>query len=63
MPTIVWILIWVAVIATVAFFAVREHRSGRRVAPDAVRRRKEDAFRMRAAGQHQDMPKKDPHRP
>jgi hypothetical protein len=30
MPTIAWILIWVAVIAVVAFFAVREIRAKRR---------------------------------
>lgn len=30
MPTIVWILVWVVVIGTVAFFAVREIRSGRK---------------------------------
>lgn len=60
MPTFVWLLIWAAVIGSVAFFAIREHRSGRRVAPDAVRRRREDTFRMHAAGEFYDMPKKDP---
>ena len=30
MPTIVWILLWVAVIGTVAFFTVREVRSKRK---------------------------------
>lgn len=30
MPTIVWILIWVVVLGTIAFFAVREIRSGRK---------------------------------
>jgi hypothetical protein len=60
MPTFVWILIWLAVIGSVAFFAIREHRSGRRVAPDAVRRRREDTFRMHAAGEHHYVPKKEP---
>lgn len=58
-----WILVWAVVIGSLAFFAIREHRSGRRVAPDAVRRRREDTFRMRAAREHLDMPKKeDPNR-
>jgi hypothetical protein len=30
MPTVAWVLLWVAVIATVAFLVVRERRSGRR---------------------------------
>jgi hypothetical protein len=61
-PTYIWILVWAAVIGSLAFFAVREHRSGRRVSPDATRRRREDAFRMRAARENYDLPKKDPTR-
>jgi len=30
MPTIVWILLWVAAIGTLAFFTIREVRSGRK---------------------------------
>jgi hypothetical protein len=60
MPAYIWILIWAAAIGVLAFFTIREHRSGRRVAPNAVTRRREDTFRMHAAGEHYDMPKKDP---
>lgn len=62
MPTFVWLLVWAVAIGTLAYFAIREHRSGRRVAPDALRRRREDTFRMHAANEHYDMPKKDPSR-
>jgi F420-0:gamma-glutamyl ligase-like protein len=34
MPTIVWILIWVAVIGTIAVLAFREIRSGRKQPPE-----------------------------
>ena len=30
MPTIVWILLWAVVLAAVAFFVIRELRSGRK---------------------------------
>ncbi len=60
MPTFVWILIWAVAIGALAFFAIREHRSGRRVAPDAVRLRREDTFRMHATRERYDRPKKDP---
>jgi hypothetical protein len=41
MPTIVWILVWVAVIGTVAFFTVREIRSGRKQPPEFDRSKHE----------------------
>lgn len=41
MSTLVWILIWVAVVATVAFFVVRERRSGRKGPGDFDRTRHE----------------------
>lgn len=52
MPTIVWILLWVAVIGTIAFFAVREVRSGRK-APNDFDRHEHQA--VRAAGIRADM--------
>jgi hypothetical protein len=39
MPTPVWILIWVTVMALLAFFVVRERRSGRRGPQDVDRLR------------------------
>ena len=61
MPTFVWILIRAAVILELAFFTIREHRSGRRVAPDAVRRRRENTFRMHAGGELHDISERCPH--
>jgi hypothetical protein len=58
MPTFVWIVIWVAVLCLLAFLALRERRSGRKVAPDAVKQRREDTFRMNAAREFYDVPKK-----
>jgi hypothetical protein len=40
-PTIVWILIWVAVLGTIAYFAVREIRSGRKQPPEFDRTKHE----------------------
>jgi hypothetical protein len=37
MPSWLWILLWLLVIAVVAFFAVREMRSGRRGPSDVDR--------------------------
>lgn len=44
MPTIVWILLWVAVIGTIAFFTVRELRSGRK-GPNEFDRHEHEAAR------------------
>jgi hypothetical protein len=44
MPTIVWILIWVAVLGVIAFLAVREIRSGRKQ-PAEFDRMKHEAVR------------------
>ncbi len=44
MPTIVWILIWVAILGALAFFAVREIRRGRKQPDDF------DRMRHQAAG-------------
>ena len=52
MPTIVWILVWVVVITTIAFLAVREVRS-RRTGPADVDRFRHDA--VREAGINQDV--------
>ena len=41
MSTIAWALIWVAVLATVVFFVVRERRSGRKGPADFDRTRHE----------------------
>jgi hypothetical protein len=41
MPTIAWVLVWVVVIAVVAFFAIREIRSGRQGPADFDRTRHE----------------------
>jgi hypothetical protein len=45
MPTIVWALIWIAVIAVVALLVVREVRSGRKQ-PDDFDRTQHEAVRM-----------------
>lgn len=45
MPTVIWILVWVAVIATVAFFMVREVLSGRRERRDVDRLHHHQAVR------------------
>jgi hypothetical protein len=34
MPSIVWILMWIVIIGVIAFFTVREIRSGRKQAPE-----------------------------
>ena len=44
MPTMAWILLWAVVLATVAFFVVREIRSGRR-GPDEFDRLDSEAAR------------------
>lgn len=44
MPTIVWILLWAVVLGLLAFFVVREVRSGRR-GPAEVDRLKNPAVR------------------
>jgi hypothetical protein len=41
MPTIAWVLVWVVVIAVIAFFAIREIRSGRKGPADFDRTRHE----------------------
>jgi hypothetical protein len=41
MPTIVWFLIWVAVIGTIAVLAFREIRSGRKQPPEFDRNKHE----------------------
>ena len=51
MPTIVWILIWAVAIATLAFFYVRERRSGRAEVADFDRHRHEA---VREAGMNHD---------
>lgn len=51
MPTAVWIVIWLVVLGTIAFFAVREFRSGRKQPPE-FDRFKHDA--VREAGINQD---------
>jgi len=43
MPTVVWVLVWVAVIGTIAFFAIREIRSGRKQPAEFDRRQHEAA--------------------
>jgi hypothetical protein len=48
MPTLVWILLWVLVIGVVAFFAVREIRSGRK-GPTEVDRHQHQAVRDASA--------------
>jgi hypothetical protein len=45
MPTIAWVLVWVAVIAVVAFFTIREVRAKRRGPADI------DRLRHPAAGE------------
>lgn len=64
MPTVFWILGWALVVGGIVFFAICERRTGRRVAPEAVRRRRDDSFRMHTAAiQYQsEMPEKDPDR-
>jgi hypothetical protein len=52
MPTIVWILIWVVVLGAIAFFAVREIRSGRKQPPEFDRMKHEA---VREAGINQDV--------
>jgi hypothetical protein len=52
MPTIVWILMWVVILGTLAFFTVREVRSGRK-GPIEVERFKHQA--VRDAGVRADM--------
>jgi hypothetical protein len=47
MPTIVWILIWVVVLGTIAFFAIREIRSERKQPPE-FDRLQHDAVRQSA---------------
>ncbi len=49
LPTVVWILIWVVVLGTVAFFAVREVRSGRKQ-PAEFDRTKHEAVREAECG-------------
>ncbi|SDS88929.1 hypothetical protein SAMN04488570_2957 [Nocardioides scoriae] len=62
MPTYAWVLLWAVAIAVLVVLAVRERRrGGPGVAPDALRRRREDTARMRAAAERYDLPKKDPH--
>lgn len=51
MPTVFWIVLWLAVLAVVAVLAVRERRSGRR-GPDEVDRNGHAA--VREAGANQD---------
>jgi hypothetical protein len=51
MPTIVWLLIWAAVIAIVAALYVRERRSGRREVADFDRNNHEA---VREAGINRD---------
>ncbi len=63
MATIAWILLLIAGIGLLAFLAIRERRSGRRVAPDALRRRRDDTFRMQAASEFLEAPRKDPKNP
>lgn len=62
--TVVWIIIWVAVAAVIALLVIRERRSGRKVAPDAVQRRRESTFRMHTGASHLQsrMPNKAPDR-
>ena len=57
-----WIIGWVLVVGVIVFLVIRDRRSGRRIAPDAVRRRRDDTFRMQTAADqyHSKMPKKDP---
>lgn len=43
MPTIFWILLWVGAIGTIAYFTVREVRSGRRGPGDFDRTQHEAA--------------------
>jgi hypothetical protein len=49
MPSIVWILIWAAVIATVAALYVRERRAGRR-GPAEFDRNEHEAVRQAGMG-------------
>ena len=51
MPTIVWVLLWAVVIGAIAFFAIREMRSGRKQPPE-FDRFQHDA--VREAGINQD---------
>jgi hypothetical protein len=56
MPTIVWILIWVVVLGTIAFFAIREIRSGRKQ-PAEFDRMQHEAVRQAAMNQEIHGPK------
>jgi hypothetical protein len=62
--TTFWIVFWVVAIAVLAVLVVRERRSGRKIAPDAVQRRRESTFRMENGASHLQsrMPDKAPDR-